>query len=106
MPGTFSGNGSVKWVVEASNVKGKPMSEFKGDRTYYQDGLDETPANGRFVITIRYPKNAAAQEAFRKQLADAAVNKSSSFATVTVPIEDIVSGYDPPTDDQIKIDWR
>ena len=106
MPGTFSGNGSVKWVVEATNVKGKPISESKGNRKYYQDGLDETPAHGRFVITIKYPKNAAEEDAFRKQLAAAAANTSSSFATVTIPIEDIVSGYDPPSDDQIKIDWR
>ena len=104
MPGSFSGNGSVKWVVQATNVKGTPKSERQGNTSYYQEGLDDIPRGGRFVIAIKYPKDADAQAAFRKQLAEAATNTGSD-ATLTIPIEDIQTGYNPPTDDQIKIDW-
>ena len=49
--------------------------------------------------------DATQRDVFRKQLAAAAADTSSRVLTLTVPIEDILSGYDPPTDDQIKIDW-
>jgi hypothetical protein len=92
-------------VIEARNVKGRPKSESKGGNRYYQDGLDDTPADGRFVITIKYPKNPAALETFRQQLSAAAANTASATATLTIPVEDVQSGYAPPTDEQIKIDW-
>lgn len=104
MPGIFSGNGSVRWVVEVNNVKGIPKSEFRGDKGYYQDGLDDTPPNGRFVITIRYPKDPIGQDAFRKQLLAASANTASA-AVLTIPVEDVQSGFDPPTDAQIRVDW-
>jgi hypothetical protein len=105
MPGSFSGNGSVKWMVEVDDVKGTPKSESKGGKKYYQEGLDETLPGERFVITIKYPKNALEQAQFRQQLSAAATNTGSDVATLSIPIEDIQSGNNPPTDDQIKIDW-
>lgn len=104
MPGIFTGNGSVKWVVEVGNVKGTPKSESKGGKRYYQEGLDETPAGGRFVITIKYPKDAKDQADFRQQLSAAATNTGTNAATLTIPIEDI-QRYNPPTAEQVKVDW-
>jgi hypothetical protein len=105
MPGTFSGNGSVRWVIEARRVKGKPTSEAKGGNRHYQEGHDETDANGTFEVTIKYPKDATRRDAFRKELARAAADTTSNVLTLKIPIEDTVSGYNPPTDEQIKIDW-
>jgi hypothetical protein len=104
MPGIFSGNGSVRWVVEAHNIKGSPRSESKGGRRHYQEGHDETAPNGRFVITIKYPKSPAEQEALRRQLSEAAKGREGAV-TLTIPIEDVQSGHDPSTDEQIRIDW-
>jgi hypothetical protein len=105
MPGIFSGNGSVRWVIEARNIKGSPKSESKGGRKHYQDGHDETDPNGRFVITIKYPKSPVEQEALRKQLSAAATSRGAGAVTLTIPIEDVQSGHDPSTDEQIRIDW-
>ena len=113
MPGGFTGNGSVKWFVDANKVKGKPTDEDKGGGKHHQDGVDDTPQGGRFKITIQYPKDNIERNAFRQALYDAWSASSAPAVmavTFSIPIEDnqsnvgITHGGMGP-DNQIYVDW-
>src|SRR5688572_29284157 len=91
MPGGFTGNGSVKWFVDANDVQGKPNNEDKGGGKHHQDGVDNTPPGGRFEITIQYPKDKNERNALRQALYDAwsaSSNPAVTSVTFSIPIED------------------
>jgi hypothetical protein len=102
------GNGSVVWSVNGHNVIGDPASNPRGaepgkPRPFRQGGVDKTPPGSRFTIQIRLPRNPA--DPFLNDLRAAANNPVAGAVYFTLPIEDIGSGYDPPTPDQIQITW-
>ena len=113
MGGGFTGNGSVKWFVDANNVKGRPNNDDKGGGKHHQDGIDNTPRGGRFEITIQYPKDNNERNALRQALYDAwnaSSNPAVKAVTFSIPIEDkesnvgiTHSGTGP--DNQIHVDW-
>jgi hypothetical protein len=115
MPGGFTGNGSVRWSIDARNVKGNPNNNPGTGGRHHQDGVDNTPIYGRFTITIRHPTDPNERDAFRQALYDAwsASNAGAQVATFSIPIEDQQSQYNAPsatqplapTDYQIFVDW-
>jgi hypothetical protein len=109
MPGIFGGNGSVEWTVEVNRGKGAPKCKDNGGGKHHHEGIDDTDPNKRFEITIQHPLDAIERLAFRQQLYDAwnAFNTPNPPAstTLSIPIEDKGSDYNPPTKNQIKVDW-
>jgi hypothetical protein len=116
MPGGFTGNGSVRWFVDANRVKGTPNNQNKGSGKYHQDGADTTDVYGRFTITIKHPTDKNERDAFRQALYDAwsASNAGAQIATFSIPIEDKQSQYPNAPDEgtplvaadyQIFVDW-
>ena len=106
MPGGFSGNGSVTWFVEVK--QSKPNTSGAGGGKYRHEGKEPTPKDSRFDIIIQLPQDATERLAFRQQLYDAWVNSASSTSTqavLSLPVEDVGSGYTPGSKDQIRIDW-
>ena len=106
MPGSFSGNGSVEWAVDVDRGRGTPKCKDNGGGKHHHEGVDDTDPNKRFEVTIVHPKNEIERLALRQQLYDAWVNfNASSYTRLSIPIEDMKSGFTPPTKDQIKVDW-
>ena len=106
MPGGFSGNGSVTWYVDVQQAK--PDSGPAGGGKYRHSGKEDTPKDSRFEITIQLPQDMTERLAFRQQLYDAWASSSSSRAkdiTLSIPVEDVGSGYAPGAKDQIRVDW-
>jgi hypothetical protein len=104
MPGSFSGNGSVKWSVGVERLKGKPINKLLGGGRYRSEGMDETPPNHFFKVTIKYPRRPEEAAKFLARLEKAAAPGGSALV-IYVPIEDVNSDYQPPSDDQILVEW-
>jgi hypothetical protein len=54
------------------------------------------------------PQDSTERLAFRQQLYNEWLNSASSTATqavLSIPVEDVGSGYNPGSKDQIKVDW-
>jgi hypothetical protein len=113
MPGSFSGNGSVKWLVEAENVQSadsllSPPSE-KEPRRVTQSGTDKTDPNQYFTITIKAPRDRDERRKFNEALEKLTrpLNEGDSLV-IRLPIEDEHSRWSPDgeaTVNQIVIDW-
>jgi hypothetical protein len=106
MPGGFSGNGSVTWFVEVKQAK--PNTKPGSGGKYRHEGKEDTDKDQRFGVTIQFPQDATERLAFRQQLYDAWSTSSNSSVTavvLSIPVEDVGSGYTPPAKDQIVIDW-
>ena len=102
------GGGSVQWSVNGHNVRGvpasTPMTPKPGQpKPHHQHGVDETIPNSRFTIRIKLPRTSG--DPFLSELQAAANNPVGGAVTFTLPIEDKQSGFNPPTPDQIHIDW-
>jgi hypothetical protein len=107
MSGGFTGDSSVRWFVNVDFARpGYTTLASNGPTGLDHAGTEETKKNARFVIKIKYPKNPAARRKFCDQLRQAAGNKKARTATFKIPIEDIKSGFDPPTDNQVVVDWQ
>ena len=101
--GTFGGDGSVNWQVNAKNVKPGSAHSFKKkwwdarDREYSQIGHDGTAAGSDFTIIIKVP--ASNPQGFLDALKQAATDATGqSVVTFTLPIES-------HNEDQIRIIW-
>jgi hypothetical protein len=109
MPGIFGGNGSVEWAVYVNRGKGVLKCKHNDDGKHHHEGIDDTEPDKRFEVIIQHPLDAIERLAFRQQLYDAwnALNAPNppAFTTLSIPIEDRNSGYDPPTKNQITVDW-
>jgi hypothetical protein len=80
--GEFGGDGSVGWRVEADNVRFH-SSEAKANNGRIQRGIDETPANASFTVTIRVPLAAQNDAGVRAEfLKDICAQLSSSLQSV------------------------
>jgi hypothetical protein len=111
--GDFGGNGSVEWEVNAHNARKPPqgpppactpLTPTPGKpNPHKQTGTDKTLPNGRFTIRIKLPKNPA--DPFLTEIQTAAASPTGGEVLFTLPIEDIQSGFNPPTPKQIRIDW-
>lgn len=106
--GDFGGNGSVEWHVNSHNTKAASsfsQSPIPGrPNPHRQDGVDRTKANSDFTVTIKVPKPPN-DVTFLAEIQDAANNPVGGVITFTLPIEDILSGFNPPTANQIKVEW-
>ena len=118
MPGSFSGNGSVEWIVEVDNPKGVPLSkpdpkDGKSKR-YHQSGVDAWgDAAYEFTIAIKIPKDSGRPNAKRDfagalraaaSAVDDAEPNSDVTVSITLPVED--KDHGGPTRDQILISWN
>jgi len=111
MPGTFSGNGSVTWVVEGANVREADMTlsppERVAPRRVRQTGTDETDPGERFTISIKVPQTERDANAFIEELKKRAqALKRGQTLRLSLPIEDRrYNSSRKPTKDQIVIGW-
>ena len=111
MPGTFSGNGSVTWVVEGANVREADMTlsppERVAPRRVRQTGTDETDPGERFTISIKVPQTERDANAFIEELKKRAqALKRGQTLRLSLPIEDRrYNSSGKPTKDQIVIGW-
>ena len=113
MPGGYTGNGSVKWFTDAVKAKGKPKSDDNGNGKYHQEGVDTSPKDGRFYVTIAYPTDPAERNAFRQSLYDAwnsSSNPAVTEVTLDIPVEDAQSKVGQThtgqgADYQIYVEW-
>lgn len=111
MPGSFSGNGSVTWVVEGNNVREASSTLYPPTkdrpRRVRQHGIDETDPDQYFTIRIKVPKDEDEREAFIKQLSRRVQGlKQRSTLRIRLPIED--KRHNKPgraTRDQIVVSW-
>jgi hypothetical protein len=106
MPGGFSGNGSVTWFVECKQAT--PNTSNPSPGKYKHEGLEDTPRDSRFTITIQLPQDATERLAFRQQLYDAWIKSAqpgTKDAALSIPVEDVGSGYVPGNKPQINVDW-
>ena len=103
MPGGgYGGDSSVKWWLDADNVKSFSGSS-DGKKQHYE-GVDDTPktvGGGYFTIIIKPPRNKGLKK-FRQQL-KAAASASTGPVILTIPIEDDKHGG--PNLDQITVYW-
>ena len=107
------GGGSVEWEVNAHNARKPPQGPPPActpktptpgrPNPHHQTGADKTVPNSRFTVRIRLPKNPA--DTFLSELQTAAGSPTGGVVVFTLPIEDIASGFNPPTRDQIRIEW-
>jgi len=111
MPGIFTGNGSVAWLVEANNVR-KASSKLDPPRQgrlrrVRQSGIDETDPDEYFTIAIKVPRDKDEGQAFIKELNERArALKQGQTLTLRLPIED--KRHNRPgraTDEQIVVSW-
>ena len=106
MSGGFIGDHSVRWHVNVDFARpDHTRIRSSGATGVEHEGTEETKPKARFVIKIRYPRDPDARKTFLKQLRKAAANKTGKRAVFSIPIEDINSGFDPPAEDQITVDW-
>ena len=111
MPGTFSGNGSVTWVVEGANVREADMTlsrpERVAPRRVRQTGTDETDPGERFTISIKVPQTERDANAFIEELKKRAqALKRGQTLRLSLPIEDRrYNSSGKPTAKQIVIEW-
>jgi hypothetical protein len=112
MPGTFSGNGSVTWLIEGNNVREADSMLYppKGDtpRRVVQTGVDETDRGEYFTITIKVPRTEKDAKAFVGELNEQVRKmRAGEPFTLRLPIEDTqregLGGV--ATEKQIVIDW-
>jgi hypothetical protein len=94
----FGGNGSVRWWVDIRQARtGSHWAKVDHEAgLHQQEGIEETPANGKFRISIKVPKGAAARAALVKQL-QRATSAADAF-TLTIPIE-------KHQEDQVRVRW-
>jgi hypothetical protein len=111
MPGTFSGNGSVTWVVEGANVREADMTlsrpEKGAPRRVRQTGTDETDKGEQFTISIKVPQDEKDADAFIEELRKRAqALKRGQTLRLSLPIEDRrYNSSGKPTKEQIVIGW-
>ena len=112
MPGGgFTGDTSVKWYVEGDDNRVITVTHsrpgFDGKSLAYRhEGVDETPQDSHFVITIHFPRDPIAEKAFRKALNEASLS-SGPVAILTIPVEDhkCAVGVLPDDNYQITVNW-
>jgi hypothetical protein len=122
MPGSFSGNGSVQWLVDVYNKIGTPENEDKGGGRHHQAGRDLTPQDRYFKVVIKCPRSEAQWRSFverlenQAQIARNSLNAAIAAGGITdaidahgvitlfLPIEDMQS-FTNSTDNQIFVDW-
>jgi hypothetical protein len=111
MPGIFSGNGSVMWVVEAANVREADSELFApapgAPRRVRQTGIDETDRDQEFTVSIKVPQDAREADVFIERLKkQAAALKRGGTLRIALPIEDKRHNQSgKPTRNQIVIEW-
>jgi hypothetical protein len=107
MSGGFTGDGSVKWFVTVDYARpAKTRIKSRGKAGVHHEGVEHTDPGCRFVITIKHPKDKKERDDFLEQLQKAAADTAAAETTLTIPIEDIKSGFKPPTPNQIVVDWQ
>jgi hypothetical protein len=86
--GTFGGNGSVHWKVEAKHVKSF-SHQAHGNGHYRQEGHSGSVEGGRFAITLARPAGAGEPEVLVKGLraAAAAIEGGAREVTFELAIE-------------------
>lgn len=122
MPGSFSGNGSVKWLVTAKNVE-RATCEFdrpeqESPRNVRQDGVDRTDPGQYFTVIIKLPRDRKDKtgklrkhrawflQELAKQVALVRGGKKTALK-IRLPIEDRAHNHPrEPTNDQIRILWK
>jgi hypothetical protein len=113
MPGGFSGNGSVKWWVDAGNEAKGVKSNGKGSKGWEQSGEDhwEGDDDWDFTLKVKVPKNVKARQLLENQLRAAAerVKAGQDFFFI-LPVEDKKrnkrDGHgDAATEHQIVVEW-
>jgi hypothetical protein len=114
MPGSFSGNGSVEWWVEADNPRETPVSKPNPNgehpKRYRQSGVDHWgTAAYDFTVAIKVPRDQAARRDLAGALRAAAERIEGAPAnggitiSFSLPVEDKEHGG--PTRDQILVSW-
>ena len=115
MPGSFSGNGSVVWMVDGANVVQASSRleppDSKAPRRVVQDGTDLTDPGEFFTVVIKVPTKDSERRAFVKMLKKEAERLGRAEAgdelTLRVPIEDAAHNKPaPPMKDQILVLWK
>ena len=99
--GNFGGGGSVKWSVDIRNAKpaNSTITVDHPKKQFRHEGVDDTPRNNAFAVSIRFPESPAARARLAKELQRAASQCENGEAfTLTVPVE----GYEP----QIRVNWK
>ena len=91
------GGGSVKWVVDVDSPDGKPKSEPKASGGHHQEGVDKTPPNAKFTVTIDRPADSQGLVDLLNALS-AWVDDPTEALTFHLPIE-------KNNEDQIRIHW-
>jgi hypothetical protein len=94
----FGGNGSVRWWVDIRHARpGSHWAKVDHEaKLHQQEGIEETPVNGKFQISIKVPKGDAARKALVKQL-QRAMTATDAF-TLTIPIV-------KHQEDQVRLKW-
>src|ERR1700747_2941398 len=93
MPGSFSGDGSVVWLVEANRVREASCSGHvprrKKPGRVRQHGIDETDPDQQFTVSIQVPRNPKEADAFIARVAQRAQNlRRGGTLKIELPIED------------------
>jgi hypothetical protein len=111
MPGIFSGNGSVAWVVEGTNVREASTTlsrpERGAPRRVRHSGTVETDPDQDFTIAIKVPHDERDADRFIDELKKrAATLKRGDTLELTLPIEDQRRNRSrKATENQIVISW-
>ena|SRR5438128_2595298 len=112
--GTFGGNGSVVWKVDAANgksgsVKQTPPNHMGGPVKH--EGNDSSVKGENFRIVLRIPQDQTDRDVLEDTLRKAAdtvhANTKPWTDDILVAIEDVQSGKKPDgRDEQITVTWR
>lgn len=105
--GGFTGNRSVDWFVSVDYARPKKTTvNSRGNTGVRHRGVEDTRGGGyRFKITINHPQDASERAKFLQQLAAAGANTNAAQTILDIPVEDQDSGYKPPKEYQITVDW-
>jgi hypothetical protein len=95
MPGSFSGNGSVRWIIDQRKKLGP---------SFLLEGTEPTPVSGFFKVTIKHPRDQAEKRRFLERLRAELDRTDTQSVVLFLPIEDTRKGR-RATEKQIHVDW-